>query len=290
VKLSDRQLDRYSRNILLKEVGIAGQIKLLNARVLVVGAGGLGSPAALYLAAAGVGTIGILDSDVVELNNLQRQIIHFSGDVGKGKVRSAREKMTALNPDVNVIALKERLKAANALRIIAEYDFVIDGTDNFPAKFLINDACYLLGKPFSHAGVLRFTGQTMTYARGAACLRCLIGTPPPPDLAPTCGEAGIIGVVAGILGTIQAAEALRTLLNVGKLLTNRLLVMDASTMEFNVIALQRNPDCPLCGRTPKITSLVGEGDQPCRSEQEVSAIKKPGTADFADYKTSSRKI
>jgi len=263
--MNELQLERYSRNILLKEVGIAGQEKLLKARVLIIGAGGLGSPAALYLAAAGVGTIGIVDSDEVDLDNLQRQVIHFSGDLGKSKVQSAREKIAALNPDVKVIALKERLKAATASGIIEGYDFVIDGSDNFPTKFLINDACYFMGKPFSHAGVLRFTGQAMTYVPGAACFRCLISAPPPPDLVPTCQEAGILGAVAGILGCVQAAEALRYLLNVGKLLINRLLIMDTYVMEFHTMALQKNPDCPLCGRSPSITSLIDEGERQCQT-------------------------
>ena len=265
MKMSEAQCERYSRNILLREIGIEGQGKLLESGVLVIGAGGLGSPAILYLAAAGVGTIGIVDNDEVEPNNLQRQIIHFSGDVGKDKVRSAREKIAALNPDVNVIALKERLKAANASSIIEGYDFIIDGADNFPTKFLINDACYFLKKPFSHAGVVRFGGQTMTYVPGSACLRCLLSAPPPPDLVPTCQEAGILGAVAGILGCVQAAEALRYLLNVGKLLTNRLLIMDSYAMEFNTISLQKNPDCPLCGRSSTIRSLIDEDERQCRA-------------------------
>lgn len=263
MKLNNTQIERYSRNILLKEVGVAGQKKLLGARVLIVGAGGLGSPAAMYLAAAGVGTIGIVDDDVVELSNLQRQIIHSSADVGRDKAISAAERMEAINPDVKAVPLKMRLRADNAGRIISDYDFVIDGADNFPTKFLINDACYLSGTPFSHGGILRFTGQTMTYTPGATCYRCVFDSPPPAGLVPSCREAGILGAVAGILGTIQAAEALRFILGAGRLLTNRLLVMEARDMEFREVAIRRNPDCPLCGEAPTITELADYEQTEC---------------------------
>ena len=264
MKLSEQQLERYSRNILLKEVGPSGQKKILDARVLIVGAGGLGSPAALYLAAAGVGTIGIVDSDVVELNNLQRQIIHFTKDVGKDKTISATEKIEAINTDVKAIAIKKRLKAENIAELIAGYDFVIDGSDNFPTKFLVNDACYFQEKPFSHAGILRFFGQTMTYVPGEACYRCIFNSPPPPGAVPTCQEAGILGAVAGILGAIQAAEALKFILGVGELLTNKLLVMDAYCMDFRTIDIQRDPKCPLCGNEPTITCLIEHEQAECR--------------------------
>lgn len=264
MKLSEQQLERYSRNILLKEVGPSGQKKILDARVLIVGAGGLGSPAALYLAAAGVGTIGIVDSDVVELNNLQRQIIHFTKDVGKDKTISATEKIEAINTDVKAIAIKKRLKAENIAELIAGYDFVIDGSDNFPTKFLVNDACYFQEKPFSHAGILRFFGQTMTYVPGEACYRCIFNSPPPPGAVPTCQEAGILGAVAGILGAIQAAEALKFILGVGELLTNKLLVMDTYCMDFRTINLQRDPKCPLCGKEPTVTYLIDHEQPECR--------------------------
>ena len=266
MELEEQQLERYSRNILLKEVGVTGQQKLLNARVLIVGAGGLGSPAAVYLAAAGVGTIGIVDSDVVELNNLQRQIIHSTEDVGRDKAISAQEKVKAINPDVKTIAMKKRLRAENIADVVADYDFIIDGSDNFPTKFLVNDACYFQGKPFSHAGILRFMGQTMTYTPGAACYRCVFRSPPPPGSIPTCQEAGILGAVAGILGSIQAAETLRYIVGIGELLTNRLLVMDASDMDFRTINIKRDPECPLCGEEATITRLVDYEGAECRME------------------------
>lgn len=264
MRLTDSQTERYSRNILLKEVGVAGQERLLAARVLVVGAGGLGSPAAMYLAAAGVGTIGIADGDAVELDNLQRQIIHCTADVRKSKALSAQEKIAALNPDVRVVPIEERVCAGNALEIISGYDFVIDGSDNFPTKFLINDACYFAGKPFSHAGILRFFGQTMTYVPGAACYRCVFESPPPAGFVPTCQEAGILGAVAGIIGCIQTAEALKHILGTGRLLTGRLLVMDAFEMEFRTVAVRRNPECPLCGASPTITGLADIEQEECR--------------------------
>ena len=264
MKLSEQQLERYSRNILLKEVGPTGQKNILNAKVLIVGVGGLGSPAALYLAAAGVGIIGIVDSDVVELNNLQRQVIHFTKDVGKAKTISAKEKIEAINPGVRVFPIKKRLMAENIAEVIADYDFIIDGSDNFPTKFLVNDACYFQKKPFSHAGILRFYGQAMTYVPGNACYRCLFDRPPPAGLVPTCQEAGILGAVAGILGTIQASEALKFVLGAGELLTNRLLAIDAYDMDFRTVTFQRDPNCPLCGKVPTVTQLIDHEQQECR--------------------------
>ncbi|HOJ77604.1 MAG TPA: molybdopterin-synthase adenylyltransferase MoeB [Bacillota bacterium] len=254
--LTESQIERYSRHIILKDVGGVGQEKLLQSKVLIIGAGGLGAPAALYLAAAGVGTLGLVDGDAVDLSNLQRQIIHFTADVNRAKVESAREKLEALNPDVTVKTYKTRVFADNIAEIIAEYDFIIDGTDNFPAKFLINDACVFAQKPFSHGGILRFNGQTMTYLPGHTCYRCVFNSPPPKGVVPTCSEAGILGAVAGMLGTIQAAEALRYLLGKGKLLTDRLLTFNAFDMEFRTVNLRRNPKCPICGENPTITELV----------------------------------
>jgi molybdopterin/thiamine biosynthesis adenylyltransferase len=253
--LSDEQLERFSRHILLKDVGVEGQERILQGKVLIVGAGGLGAPAALYLAAAGVGTIGIVDGDVVDRTNLQRQVIHFTPDIGKAKVTSAREKMLQINPAVTVRTYQERLFAHNILDIIRDYDFVIDGTDNFPAKFLINDACVLAQKAFSHGGILRFDGQTMTYAPGSACYRCVFLQPPPKNAVPTCSQAGVLGAVAGILGTIQAAEALKYLIGKGQLLTGRLLIFNALAMEFRTAHFKRNPACPICGAHPTITEL-----------------------------------
>jgi molybdopterin/thiamine biosynthesis adenylyltransferase len=263
--LTDVQIERYSRHILLKEVAGKGQQKLLNGRVLIIGAGALGSPAALYLAAAGVGTIGIADADVVDLSNLQRQIIHHTGDVGKAKVLSASEKITAINPDVEVITHQAWICAENITETVNSYDFVIDGTDNFAAKFLINDACVLAGKPFSHGGILQFLGQTMTVNPGrSACYRCLFPKPPPPGLIPTCAEAGVIGVLPGVIGTLQANEAIKHLLGIGTLLNNVMLIFDALDNDFTKVAVARNPDCLVCGASHAITEL--------RDEREVMNV------------------
>jgi len=257
IDFTEDQLQRYSRHILLREVGVEGQLKLNGARVLVVGAGGLGSPVALYLAAAGVGTIGIVDNDVVDLSNLQRQILHATQDVGRSKVESATETLWELNPEVHVATHKFRLCADNVMTLVKEYDFVVDGTDNFPAKFLVNDACVLAGVPFSHGGVLRFAGQAMTVLpKDSACYRCVFRQPPPEDAVSSCSEAGILGAIAGILGTIQAAEALKFITGTGRLLTNTLLTFDALAMDFRKIPLSRQEDCPVCGRDPVITSPV----------------------------------
>ncbi len=263
MNLTEDQIVRYSRHIILKDVGGRGQEKILQSKVLVIGAGGLGAPAALYLAAAGVGTLGIVDGDRVDLSNLQRQIIHFTPDVDRLKVESAGQKIGALNPDVKVITYSTRVTSENIVDIIQDYDFIIDGTDNFPAKFLINDACVLAGKPFSHGGILRFNGQTMTYVPGSACYRCVFLEPPPKGAVPSCSEAGILGVVAGILGTIQAAEALRYIIGKGKLLTNRLLTFDALDMQFRDISFRKRVQCPVCGERPTITELIDYEQPAC---------------------------
>ena len=244
---TDEQLERYSRHIILKEVGAKGQKKLLNAKVLIIGAGGLGAPAAMYLAAAGVGTIGIADADEVDLSNLQRQIIHTTQDVGKAKVLSAKETMEAINPDVK------------------DYDFVIDGTDNFPAKFLINDACVMAKKPFSHAGIIRFKGQLMTYVPGQGpCYRCVFKNPPPKDAVPTCKQAGVIGAMGGVIGSLQAMEAIKYILGVGELLTGYLLTYDALKMEFRKVKLpQDTKGCAVCGENPTITELIDYEQAEC---------------------------
>ena len=264
---SNEQLERYSRHILLKEVGVKGQKKLFSSKVLIIGAGGLGAPAAMYLAAAGVGTIGLVDFDAVELSNLQRQIIHSTQDIGKAKVQSGQETIAGLNSDVNVSIYKERISAANIKDIIRDkdYDFIIDGVDNFPAKFLINDVCVLLKKPFSHAGIIQFFGQTMTYVPGKGpCYRCIFKAPPAPGSAPTCREAGVLGVMGGIIGTIQATEALKYILNIGELLTGFLLTFDALTMDFHKIRLTVNENCRICGKQPVITRLFDEEQPVCR--------------------------
>lgn len=263
---TDEQLDRYSRHIILKEVGVKGQKKLLNSKVLIIGTGGLGAPAAMFLATAGVGTIGLVDYDVVELSNLQRQIIHFTKDVGKPKVISGQETINLMNPDVNVITYREWVSAQNIQDIIKDqdYDFIIDGTDNFPAKFLINDACVFLNKPFSHAGIIRFQGQTMTFVPGQGpCYRCIFHNPPPADAVPTCKQAGVLGVMGGIIGTIQATEAIKYILGIGELLTGHLLTYDALTMEFRKIKLSNNLNCAVCGDHPTITELIDYEQTQC---------------------------
>jgi molybdopterin/thiamine biosynthesis adenylyltransferase len=261
------RIERYSRHILLQDVGVEGQEKISGGKVLVVGAGGLGAPVLLYLAAAGVGTLGIIDGDSVDLSNLQRQVIHFTPDVGKPKVVSAKEKIQQINPDVNVIIRHEFLTAANALEIIRDYDFIIDGTDSFPVKFLINDACVMAGKPFSHGGILRFEGQTFTHLPGTSCYRCLFNGPPPPNAVPTCSQAGVLGAIAGMLGTIQAAEALKFLVGTGDLLTDRLLIFNAKAMDFRTVKVKKSVKCPVCGEHPSITELV-------EAEQAVCELKK----------------
>ena len=257
--LNDQQVERYSRQIILPEVGGAGQRKLLEASVLIIGAGGLGSPAALYLAAAGVGKLGIVDSDCVELSNLQRQVLHGTADLGRPKAESARDRLRSLNSDIEIEAYNLRLTSENALDLFASYGLVIDGSDNFPTRYLVNDACVLAGKPLFFAGILGFDGQALTILPGeTACLRCVFPEPPPPGLLPTCQEAGVLGTVAGLLGLIQANEALRFLLGTGELLTNRLLLVDARSSVFHEFKVQRNADCALCGERPLITSLRDE--------------------------------
>jgi len=266
--MREDQIERYSRNIILKEIGGKGQKKLLKSKVLIIGAGGLGSPAALYLAAAGVGTIGIADGDKVDLTNLQRQVIHFTDDVGVRKADSAKEKIARLNPDVEVRVHPEMVRAANAQQIIAGYDFVIDGTDNFAAKFLINDACVLLKKPYSHAGILRFNGQMMTVKpRESACYRCMFVAPPPTGAIPSCAEAGVLGGMAGVVGTLQAIEALKYILGAGDLLTDRLLIFEALPMNFREVKIKRNPACPVCNDHPVITSLIDYEQKVCEMKR-----------------------
>ena len=264
MEFTEERMERYSRHILLKEVGVDGQRRLWNSKVLVIGAGGLGSPVALYLAAAGVGTLGIADGDAVELSNLQRQIIHFSEDIGTPKALSAEKKVRRINPDVQVRVHPQFVRADNIRSLIEQYDFVIDGTDNFSAKFLINDACVFSGKPYSHGGILMFNGQTMTILPGkSACYRCVFPAPPPPGLVPTCSQAGVLGAVAGMLGTIQAAEALKFVTGAGEPLANALLTFDALDMVFRKIPLKRNPECPVCGEHPTILELKDEAAPVC---------------------------
>jgi molybdopterin/thiamine biosynthesis adenylyltransferase len=247
-ELLDDELERYSRHVILEDFGAAAQSQLLESSVLIVGAGGLGSRVALYLAAAGVGTIGIVDDDVVDLSNLQRQIIHTTADIDTPKARSAEAKMRAINPTLTLHAHQIRVNAGNIAELIAPYDLVIDGADNFATKFLINDACVLTKKPFVHGGILRFTGQAISVQPDkSACYACLYDAPPPPESVPTCSSAGVLGAIAGMLGTIQAAEAIKILTGVGEPLFNRLLSFDAKAMRFREIRFSKNPKCRVCG-------------------------------------------
>ncbi len=254
--LSGEQLERYARQITLDEVGLAGQRKLLDSKVLVIGAGGLGSPTAIYLAAAGVGTIGIVDGDRVDLTNLQRQVMHFTHDIGRPKTQSARRTLEDLNPEVRVITFQTVLTSENALEIIGDFDVVVNGSDNFPTRYLVNDACVMLGKPLVDASILRWEGQATVFLPGHGCYRCLFPTPPPPGTVPSCAEGGIIGAVAGYMGTLQVIETVKILLGTGDPLANKLLLYDALSGETRSVRWQRNPDCPVCGDHPTITALI----------------------------------
>ncbi|MEP6800705.1 MAG: molybdopterin-synthase adenylyltransferase MoeB [Acidobacteriota bacterium] len=259
--LSPEEAKRYARHLSLEEVGPEGQARLKAARVLVVGAGGLGSPLALYLAAAGVGRIGLVDSDAVETSNLQRQVLYGTRDVGVAKVTAAARRIEDANPNVGVTAIRERLTASNALAIVRDFDVVADGTDNFPARYLVNDACVLAGKPNVWASVHRFEGQASVFwARKGPCYRCLHPEPPPAGAIPSCAEAGVLGVLPGLLGILQAVETVKLLLEIGEPLIGRLLIVDALSMQFREMRLRKNPDCALCGPRPTITRLTDVGD------------------------------
>ena len=260
IQFTEEQIRRYSRHIILQEVGGKGQKRLLASKVLIVGAGGLGSPAALYLAAAGIGTIGIIDADHVDLSNLQRQVLHSTKDLERPKVFSAQDRMQELNPDVQVIPYPIRLGALNAREIIGSYDLVIEGSDNFPTKFLVNDACVMLGKPLVMGGILRFDGQMLVVLpKRGPCYRCVFREPPPPGLIPSCQEAGLLGAVAGVLGTLQAVEGLKILLGVGEPSSGSILFFDALEGNFKAVSVRRDPDCPVCSDHPTITELREEG-------------------------------
>jgi adenylyltransferase/sulfurtransferase len=251
------QLIRYSRHFLLPEVGEDGQAKLLQAKALMVGAGGLGSPSAYYLAAAGVGTIGIIDNDVVDISNLQRQILHANDRVGKPKVDSAKQTLEGLNPDVRVIPYQAKLTSENIMEIIKDYDLVVDGCDNFPTRYLVNDACVLAGKPNVHGSIFQFEGQaTVFYPGKGPCYRCLYPEPPPAEMAPSCAEAGVLGVLPGLIGVIEALEAIKIILGKGETLVGRLLHFNTLTMEINTLKLRRDPNCPMCGDHPTIRELI----------------------------------
>lgn len=269
-KLTNDEIARYSRHLILPEVGMDGQRKLKAAKVLCVGTGGLGAPLALYLAAAGVGTLGLIDFDVVDKSNLQRQIIHSEATVGKLKVDSAELMLKNLNPNLNVVKHNTMLTSANALEILKDYDVIADGTDNFQTRYLVNDACVLLGKPNAYASIYRFEGQASVFgAPLGPCYRCLYPEPPPPGLVPSCAEGGVLGILPGLLGIIQATETIKLILGIGEPLVGRLLLVDALGMNFRTLKLRKNPDCPVCGTHPTVTELI-DYDQFCGIEKPTS--------------------
>ena len=281
-ELTHDDITRYSRQLLLAEIGIEGQKKLKGAKVLIVGTGGLGAPLALYVAAAGVGTIGLVDFDSVDVSNLHRQIIHGTRDVGRPKVASARDRIRALNPSVNVVTYNEPLTSDNALDIIREYDVVADGTDNYATRYLVNDACVLLGKPNVYGSVFQFEGQaSVFYAGHGPCYRCLYREPPPPGLVPSCAEGGVLGVLPGVIGMIQANEVIKLLVGGGETLAGRLLLYDAWRMKFRELKLESDPECPICGKHPTITKLIDYeqfcGAKPHQEETPVESISASRT-------------
>ncbi len=254
--LTPQQVKRYSRHIIMPNVGSKGQRNLLNARVLVVGAGGLGSPVALYLAVAGVGTIGLVDFDDVDVTNLQRQILHSDSDVGRPKVVSAKETLMAHNPDLNIEIHETALNSSNAMDIVPNYDVIVNGADNFAARYLVNDAAYLAGKPLADGSILVFDGQAATYLPGKGCYRCLFPEPPPPGEVPNCAEAGVIGALPGLVGSIQALEVIKLIIGAGNPLSGRLILIDALNMEFKEVKFRRDANCKLCGANPEVTELI----------------------------------
>jgi sulfur-carrier protein adenylyltransferase/sulfurtransferase len=281
--LSADEIRRYSRHLVLPEVGLEGQRAIKAARVLCVGAGGLGSPVSMYLAAAGVGTLGIVDYDVVDVSNLQRQILHMTRDVGRPKIESARERLNGINPEIGVEIHASALSSANALELVSRYDIVVDGSDNFPTRYLVNDACVLTRRPYVYGSIFRFEGQASVFAAdGGPCYRCLYPEPPPPGLVPSCAEGGVLGVVPGIIGTIQATEALKLILKVGETLVGRILILDALGMKFRELRLKRDPECPACGDDPTISELQ-DYEQFCGA---TIPGQPAGTAEAADFDIS----
>ena len=280
--LTNDEVARYSRHLILPEVGMEGQLKLKTARALCIGAGGLGSPVALYLAAAGVGTIGIVDFDDVDYSNLQRQIIHGTPDVGRPKLESARSRLNALNPAVHVVTHDMALSSQNALGLFAEYDFVVDGTDNFPTRYLVNDACVISGKPNVYGSIFRFEGQASVFAaKDGPCYRCMFPEPPPPGLVPSCAEGGVLGILPGVVGTLQATEAVKLILGAGELLVGRFLLFDALKMRFRELKVRKDPECPVCGDHPTVTEPI-DYDQFCGIAPSTAAtVVTPETDDEA---------
>jgi adenylyltransferase/sulfurtransferase len=284
-ELSGDEIKRYSRHLIMPEVGVEGQRKLKAAKVLCIGAGGLGSPAAMYLAAAGIGTLGIVDYDVVDFSNLQRQILHGTPDVGRSKLQSAKDRLNALNPNVHIETYEEALTSANALRLFAPYDVILDGTDNFPTRYLVNDACVLSGKPNAYGSIFRFEGQASVFAtKDGPCYRCLYPEPPPPGLVPSCAEGGVFGVLPGIIGVIQATETIKLVLGAGEPLIGRFLIYDALRMRFRELKLRKDADCPVCGTHPTVTKLI-DYEQFCGvAPHQLAEAAKPATS--ADALTS----
>ena len=279
--LSNEEVLRYSRHLIMPEVGMEGQQKLKAARVLCIGTGGLGSPLALYLAAAGVGTLGLVDFDVVDFTNLQRQVIHFTSDVGKPKLESAKQKIAAINPFVNVKAFNTRLTSENALELFADFAIIVDGTDNFPTRFLVNDACVFTGKPNIYGSIFRFEGQASVFAaKDGPCYRCLYPEPPPPGLVPSCAEGGVLGILPGLVGLIQATETIKLILGTGDPLIGRLLLVDALGMKFRELKLRKNPDCVVCGTNPTVTKLI-DYEEFCGLRGQEKPVNQSGVPEIS---------
>jgi molybdopterin/thiamine biosynthesis adenylyltransferase/rhodanese-related sulfurtransferase len=276
ITLNNDEILRYSRHLIMPEVGMEGQLKIKTAKVLCIGAGGLGSPLALYLGAAGVGTLGIVDFDVVDYTNLQRQIIHSTADVGRKKLDSAADKLKAINPFINIRRFDTRLSSDNAIELFKEFDIIADGTDNFPTRYLVNDACVITGKPNVYGSIFRFEGQASIFAtEGGPCYRCLYPEPPPPGLVPSCAEGGVLGILPGLVGIIQATEVIKLILGIGDPLIGRLLLIDALGMSFRQLKLRKNPDCPVCGKNPTITELI-DYEQFCGIRGEEAPVETVG--------------
>lgn len=279
--LNNEEILRYSRHLIMPEVGMEGQQKLKAARVLCIGTGGLGSPLALYLAAAGVGTLGMVDFDVVDFTNLQRQVIHFTSDVGRPKLSSAKDKIAAINPFVNVRTFETRLSSENAIELFSDFDIIVDGTDNFPTRFLVNDACVFTGKPNVYGSIFRFEGQASVFAtKEGPCYRCLYPEPPPPGLVPSCAEGGVLGILPGLVGLIQATETIKLILGKGDPLIGRLLLVDALGMRFRELKLRKNPDCVVCGKHPTVTKLI-DYEEFCGLRGQEQAVTTTGIPEIS---------
>src|SRR5262247_2391996 len=285
-QLTNDEIKRYSRHLIMPEVGVDGQRRLKAGKVLCIGAGGLGSPAAMYLAAAGVGTIGLVDYDVVDFSNLQRQIIHGTPDVGRSKLASAKDRLHAINPHVDIQTYETALSSENALKLFEPYDVILDGTDNFPTRYLTNDACVLLGKPNAYGSIFRFEGQASVFAtKNGPCYRCLYPEPPPPGLVPSCAEGGVLGVLPGIIGVIQATEAVKLIAGIGEPLIGLFMIYDALKMRFRELKLKKDPDCPVCGTHPTVTKLI-DYEQFCGIRPEP-AVVQPSGAGVNQFETTS---